>query len=476
MPFALLSQPGTWVSVYGGDQYDRGKGIAQTFDKGYIVCASSSSYGAGTTDFYLLKIDSAGKYQWQNTFGGLNIENAFCVKQTLDSGFVICGYTNSFGNGGYDAYLVKTDPQGNLQWERSYGTGDWDFTYWVEQTNDDGFILAGESYGFGNNTQAWLIKTDADGDTLWTRAFGSPETDDFKEVHQTIDHGFIAAGTTTGTSGDKDFYLVKTDSAGNTKWEKSYGGSGDDVCSSVSVCADGSYLLGGSANIGGVNKIYYLKTDSSGAVLVANVDTPSTGEKSVSRICESFDGQIVTLVNSNVGGFGGKEIFLVKWTSIWSLWVRTFGGTKDEEGYDLVQTADSGFALVGYTSTFGKGPDNIFMAKTRSDGGYLSTTHIFVGTNDLPEEKNNTVVYPNPCSGSIFLRFDNTFLNSKHELNFSVSDLSGKIIFSKDLIVPSSSGESYHLEVPSESFSSGVYIAAFNSGSKTFHKKIIFVK
>src|ERR1039458_7949383 len=100
--FSFAQFPGTWVAIYGGTNYDRGRGIAQTFDKGYIVSGTTSSYGIGNTNVYLLKIDSAGKYQWQNTFGGININNGYSVKQTQDSGFIISGYTNSFGNGGYD--------------------------------------------------------------------------------------------------------------------------------------------------------------------------------------------------------------------------------------------------------------------------------------------------------------------------------------------------------------------------------------
>jgi hypothetical protein len=475
-PFDLFSQPGTWVAVYGGTQYDRGKGIAQTTDNGYIVCGSTSSYGSGTTDFYLLKIDSAGKFQWENTFGGPNIENAFSVQQTSDSGFVLSGYSNSFGSGNYDAFLVKTNSLGVLQWERSFGSSDWDFIYWAEQTADGGYILAGESYSFGNSTQAWLVKTDANGDTLWTRTFGTQGADVFKEVHQTADKGFLAGGTTTTDAGDQDFFLVRTDSAGTKKWERSFGGTGNDICNSVAVCADGGFLMGGYATISGVNKISYTKTNSAGDPLLTKVDTFDAGSKSISRIRETFDGMIITLINSNVGGFGGQEIFLDKWNGPWNQWVRTFGGTYDEEGYDLVQTADSGFALVGYTETFGKGPDNIFIVKTASDGHYNPVNNIYVGTGDLEEEDQNILLYPNPCSGSLSLQFNDGFLNDKHQLLFTVSDISGRIIFSSETNVPLYSVDPFRIEIPSDRYSSGLFTAAFQSGSNIVHRKLVLVK
>ncbi|MBI4946080.1 MAG: hypothetical protein HY840_06740 [Bacteroidetes bacterium] len=410
-PFALFSQSGTWVAIYGGVNYDHGRGIAQTFDKGYIVCGPSSSYGMDNTDFFLLKIDSAGKFQWQNTFGGSNIENCFSVKQTNDSGFVICGYTNSFGSGGYDAYLAKTDLSGNLQWQKTFGGSDWDFSYWAEQTNDGGFILTGETFSYGNNSQAYLVKTNSTGDTLWTRTFGGADKEAAYEVHQTLDSGYILAGYTRSFgAGNSDFYLIKTNSNGDTTWTKTYGDTANNFCNSVALCKDGGFLLGGSTDSSGISKIYYLKTDSSGMPTMSRIDIPSKGGKSVNRILETMDGQYITVGWTNGSGGGSKDISWAKWnTGGWYLNGTSFGGVYEEEGYDIVQTKDSGYAIVGFTESFGMGPDNIVIIKINNGLAYNPIPIIYVSVNEISEENVSALIYPNPFSDNLFFKIDESF-------------------------------------------------------------------
>lgn len=474
--FDVFSQPGTWVSVYGGTNYDRGKGIAQTVDKGYIVCGPTSSYGIGNTDMYLLKIDSLGKFQWHKTFGGKNIENCFSVKQTNDSGFVICGYTNSFGRGGYDFYLVKTDHSGNLQWEKTFGGSNWDFAYWAEQTSDGGYIIAGETFSFGNNSQAYLVKTDSNGDTLWTRSFGETKEEAVYEVHETSDNGYILAGYRTTDTTNKDFYVIKTDLNGNVVWKKIAGGITDDKCNSVALCADGGFLLGGYTLIAGVEKISFMKMNSAGTVLFSSVDTNAAGSKSITRIRETKDGQFVTLINSNQGGLGGQEIFLNKWNTIWNVWVRTFGGTKDEEGYDLVQCPDSGFALVGYTETFGTGPDNIFIVRTNKTGNYNSVTNIYVGMQEVSEVSDNTLIYPNPFSETLFLKIDKNMFSDEKIFLVEIFDVYGQKIMSTEQEFSSFSSGPVQIDIKSGNFSPGFYIVSLQSGNKKINRKLLFVR
>jgi hypothetical protein len=473
------AQPGTWVAIYGGISYDRGRGIAQTFDKGYIVCGPTSSYGMGNTDMYLLKIDSTGKYQWQNTFGGINIENSFSVKQTRDSGFVICGFTNSSGNGGYDACLVKTDPAGNLQWQKTFGGTDWDFGYWAEQAKDGGYILAGETFSYGNNSQAYLVKTNSAGDTLWTRTFGGTNEEAVYEVHQTLDSGYILAGYTKSYgAGNADFYLIKTDSNGDTLWTRTFGSPSEDLCNSVALCADGGFLLGGHSFLQGGKKFRFLKTDSDGTVLVSKVDTPSTGNRSISRIRETNDGNVVMLANADFGGLGGQEIHLIKYDigGAWFPIVASFGGAYDDEGYDLEQTRDSGFVLVGYTASFGIGPDNIFIVKTNGDGGYNDTVSTYVSVHEISEANLSALIYPNPFSENIFLKIDKSFFADEKKILFEVSDLCGREMMSLEKNIASYSSEAIQIEIPSEKFTPGFYLASLQSGNKKIYRKLLFVK
>ncbi len=477
IPYTLFSQPGTWVAVYGGTNYDRGTGISQTSDKGYIVCGATSSYGMGNTDMYLLKINSAGKFQWHTTFGGINNENCFSVKQTSDSGFIICGYTNSFGAGGYDAYLVKADSVGNLQWQKTYGGKNWDFAYWTEQTNDGGYILAGETYSYENNSRAYLVKTNNKGDTLWTKTFGGTNATDAKEVHQTADNGYVFAGSTQTGPGNKDFYLVKTSSNGDTLWTKTYGSTGNDFCNSVALCADGGFLLGGLYDSSGTSKTYFIKTNSSGNAMFSKIEMPSTGNRYITRIRETFDGQYILLENTDAGGLGGKEIRIDKYnTGGWAQFNGSLGGIYDDEGYDLVQTVDSGFALVGFTSSFSIGSDNIFIAKTNNTLNYNNTVNSYVSVNEISETKENTLIYPNPFSEDLFLKIDRSFFSEEKNFVFEISDLCGRKIMSMEKSMSFHFSEPVQIEIPTEKFTKGVYVASLQSGNKKIYRKLLFVK
>src|ERR1035437_159631 len=142
--FASLCQAQVkFEKVFGGLNEDYGLSVKQTFDKGYIIAGASSSYGAGNSDVYLMKLDSNGNFKWRNTFGGANVNWGYYVQQTTDSGYVIAGFTNSVGHGGYDMYLIRTNSIGDTLWTKTYGGTDWDFAYSVSQTSDGGFIVAG---------------------------------------------------------------------------------------------------------------------------------------------------------------------------------------------------------------------------------------------------------------------------------------------------------------------------------------------
>ncbi len=400
-PASAFSQPDTWVSVYGGYKYDRGRSLSKTHDNGYVICGNTSSYGAGNTDIYVLKTDSAGKYVWQNTLGSNNIDNSYSIQPTADSGFIVSGYTNSFGAGGYDAYLAKINYAGALEWENAYGNNDWDIAYWAVQTNDGGYILCGESFSPGYNTQAYVVRTNSTGDTLWTRTYGSTGEDAFREIYPCADGGFVMAGYATGPGGDKDFFLLKTDSAGNKLWDKYFGSTANDSCISMAICADGGFLLGGCRDTLSQHKSYLVKTDPNGNEQLFKTEMAVSGNQCISRIRETVEGHYAYLLISDMGGLGGQEIWLVKYdpTGNWYPFVSTFGGNKNEEAYDLVQNADSGYTLCGYTESFGTGPDNIFIARTDAAGSYNNSTNSYVAVNEVYNEHGSATAYPNPTTG-----------------------------------------------------------------------------
>jgi hypothetical protein len=190
-----------------------------------------------------VKTNSQGDTLWTRTYGGSNWDDANSVQQTADGGYVVAGWTQSFGVGTptyANMYLVKTNSQGDTLWTRTYGGSDYDFAYPVQQTADGGYIVAGFTWSFGAGLcDLYLVKTNSQGYVQWTSTYGGSDYDEARSAQQTADGGYIVAGTTISFgAGGGDFYLVKTDSQGDTLWTRTYGGSSWDEAYSVQQTAD----------------------------------------------------------------------------------------------------------------------------------------------------------------------------------------------------------------------------------------------
>ena len=207
----------TFARTYGGISDDYASSVQRTPDGGYIVAGYTDSFGAGSDNIFLIKTDANGNVQWAKTYGGTNNDYAYSFQQTSDGGYIVAGRTNSFGAGVYDPFLIKTDANGNLQWAKTYGRTGWDEAYSVQQTSDGGYIVAGYTDSFGAvNWDVFLIKTDANGDVQWAKTYGGTNDEWAESVQQTSDGGYIVAGGTRSFgAGYYDAFLVKTDANGN---------------------------------------------------------------------------------------------------------------------------------------------------------------------------------------------------------------------------------------------------------------------
>jgi predicted secreted protein len=370
IPFSTAASG--WSRTYGGKGDDEFYSVVQTRDGGYALAGYTNSSGAGGYDFWLVKTDSSGTMQWSKTYGGPDNDGAFSVVQTNDTGYALVGITTSYGVGETNVWLVKTDSSGNMQWSQAYGGSLNNGAYSVIQTSDGGYAIGGftDSYGAGGY-DFWLIKTDSSGNMQWNRTYGGTGDDEAQSVIQTSDGGYALAGYTDSFgAGGYDFWLVKTDSSGNMMWNRTYGGPGDDEAESVIQTSDGGYALAGFTNSTGAGGLdfWLVKTDSSGNMMW-NQTYGGAGDEAANAVVQTSDGGYALAGWTTSYGAGEADFWLVKTTSNGTMqWNKTYGGAGDDEAFSLVQTSDGGYALAGTTNSYGAGNYDGFLVKTDSAG------------------------------------------------------------------------------------------------------------
>jgi len=366
---AAIADPGDtlWTRTYGGSDTDYGRCVQQTTDGGYVITGQTKSFGAGYYDMYLIKTDVNGDTLWTRTHGGSAYDVAEFVQQTDDGGYIIVGNTASFGAGLNDVYLIKTDANGDTLWTRTYGGTSADRGYSVQQTSDGGYIIGGytESFGAGGK-DFYLVKTDANGDTLWTRTYGGSVDDYAEYVEQTNNGGYIIGGVTESFgAGGEDFYLVKTDADGDTLWTRTYGGSNSDFAYSGQQTDDGGYIIVGNTGTWLACDVWLVKTDATGDTLWTRRYNRSSSNVAYSGQQTDDGGYIIT---GYTGAFGsGFDVYLIKTDATGdTVWTRTYGGLGSSEidyGRSVRQTDDGGYIVAGETSSFGAGGFDVYLLK-----------------------------------------------------------------------------------------------------------------
>ncbi len=285
-----------WTKTYGGSQYDDGFCVEQTNDEGYIIAGYTSSFGAGAEDIYLIKTNAMGDTLWTKTYGGTNNDRAASVVQTVDGGYIIAGETISYGAANHDVYVIKTNAVGDIEWTKVMGTGADNYGYDVIETTDGNFMLSG-GHGPGG---AYLAKLNTVGDSLWTKGYiaeGPPHLNNAQAVKQTTDGGFVFTGIAYGATGIQS-YLQKTNVAGDTIWAKKYSGVNHVYTTDIDITNDGGYILSGwsQAFPNGTYKSILIKTDAVGDTLWTK---KFIGGGSYSSVQQTMDGGYILLSADN---------------------------------------------------------------------------------------------------------------------------------------------------------------------------------
>jgi Secretion system C-terminal sorting domain len=365
----------TFQKAIGGTNDDLGNAIQQTSDGGYIIAGETKSYGAGDRDVYLVKLDSLGNTIFSKTYGGRSEDYGLTLERTRDGDFIIGAHSGSFGQGSHDHYLIKTDSIGDTVYTKLYGGAGPDGIYDLNQDIFGDYILGGHTSSFGAGAHDfYLIKTNTLGDTLWTKTYGGSSADNFRSLVSLELSGinYVLVGETSGFgTGGTDILLVKISGfSGDTIWAKTFGGSKNDFAYGIYETQDLGLIIIGHTNSfgpGGMN-VYLIKIDFWG-----NIQWSKTyggpGDEYGYSIRQTTDNGYIIVGSTNSFGAGSKDVYLIKTDANGdTLWTKTYGGLSDETGYAIQQTSDGGYIITGNSNSFGSGKKDIYVIKTDANG------------------------------------------------------------------------------------------------------------
>ena len=415
-------------SHYGGTADDGGSSVLQTNDGGYLVVGYTESYGVGGRDVYLIKTDENGDILWTRTYGGSANDQASILLSSNDNKYLIVGLTSSFGNGSCDVYAVKIDNNGDIIWTKTYGGIEEDCGYGGFQSNDTIALIVGTTMSYSPVFNSiYVIKINVNGDTLWEKMYYKNTANDGFCIIETSSNGYLITGSTSnvGNNTSRDCFIIKTNNYGDTIWTKTYGGADDDQAFSACLTNDSCYIISGptkSFGQGGFD-IFLMKL---------NADGDKLWTKTYGGVADDWGGMVQKTIDNGFiitgytksYGAGGWDVYLIKTDANGdTLWTRTFGGAGDEWGCSVKQTSDNGYIISGYTNSYG-GSYDAFLIKTNEQG--------IIDFQKIYNSQKNCKVFPNPFKDKIIITLSSDIDIS--EINLMVDNSIGqKILYKSNL-------------------------------------------
>jgi hypothetical protein len=340
-------------------------------------CLEARQLLSADVDFFAVgdvpKEPPADAVEWQTQVGGSSYEEARCLVESPDGGYVAVGWTNSDGAGGEDVYAVKIDGQGNVEWQRTFGGAELDRAYSIDVVSTGGYVLAGRTRSdqfTAHDESAYVVRISEQGDLIWEKAFGHRRANGARGVEETWDGGFIISGWTAYErhTNSTNVYVVKTDADGNIEWEKQYRRKRWQSAHEIRQTSDGGYVLAGIARPPELRRMsgYMMKLDASGDIQWKRIVGTRWGRDELYTVEETPQGDFVFAGGSqrSISGRVRMRTWIVKTDPDGQiLWNRWYGGGL---GYiwGSTLTPDGGLAVVGKTSNSA----NMALLKVDVDG------------------------------------------------------------------------------------------------------------
>ncbi|PHR31050.1 MAG: hypothetical protein COA38_08895 [Fluviicola sp.] len=400
--FDCISQI-TFEKTYGSTNNEQGFELRQLEDSSFAIAGGTRSFGEPNGNFYLIKTDKYGDLLWEENYGGSEFDFCYAFENTPDGGYILAGTTASFGAGSGDHFIVKVDSIGTFEWQKFYGGAGFEKLNDVILSNDSSFYFLGITSSSGAGAEdAQVLKTNLNGDTLWTKTYGGALNDNATSLIQASDSNLLFVGWTNNYNASISSVLLnKIDPAGNLIWTKTYGGAFSDRGTHLIQTSDGGYMISGntqSSTAGMFNKLYLIKTDNLGDTIWTRAYNNHNFTHGI-HIEQTSDGGYIITGTEGISVFS-PDLFLFKidqnGNEEWNL---IYGGYEMDYGLCVKQTFDEGYVVTGLNSSMGAGQQDVYLLKIDKTGN---------STGLYPIEQNQFLeIYPNPTAGKISIKTEN---------------------------------------------------------------------